>query len=217
MRRQATATGRRPAGRRPLARLAAAAAAAAAALLLWETWIEPRWVPKRWGEVVPGVLFRSGQVSAPLVERQLGRHGIRLVIDLSEARPGDPDQEAEQRAAEALGIEFHRLPLAGDGRGDPRHYVEALALTREALAGGRPTLVHCTAGAQRIGGFVALYRALYEQRGAEAIRREMRRYGWRPDRDAVLLDYLNENLPAIAEALVERGALGRVPDPPPRF
>jgi protein tyrosine/serine phosphatase len=172
---------------------------------------------KRWGEVVPGLLYRSGQLRASQVEAVLRERGIALVIDLSEERESDRDQRAEEEATQRLGVELLRLPLSGDGRGDPARYVEALAAATAAMRAKRPVLVHCAAGSQRIGGFVALYRVLLEGRSTEEVRREMEQYGWRRRRDAVLLDYLNAHVGRIAADLVERGVLDRVPESPPRF
>jgi protein tyrosine phosphatase (PTP) superfamily phosphohydrolase (DUF442 family) len=192
-------------------------AIAAVAALLWFEVLQPMVFPKRWGTIVPEKLYRSGQVSARLIQNLVDRHGIQMIIDLSEERPDDPDQKAEVELARKLGIEHHRFPLSGDGRGEFTIYVEAIRLTCDAMKRNRPVLVHCASGSQRIGGFTAVYRLLVETTPPAAVLSELKRFGWRPKKDQVLLVYLNESLPLIAEGLVEKGVLDKAPQPVPKF
>ena len=62
-----------------------------------------------------------------------------------------------------------------------------------------------------------MYRTLVQGRTAIQARMEMDHYGWRRDRDAVLLDYLNENKQVLAERLVELGVLDAMPEELPVF
>ena len=193
-----------------VATLAVAIAAGLAAL--WEHALKDRIVPKRWGAIEEGALYRSGQLPAPLLRRVLARHGIRVVVDMTSIEPDNVKQAAESRLLAELQITLVRCPLNGDGTGDPIEYARALTALVHARRDGEPALVHCQAGSQRTGGVVAAYRLLFEKRPPEAVRAELRRYGWRPGRDRVLTDYLDAHLPEIAALLAADRIL---PDPPP--
>lgn len=182
--------------------------------LLWTKVVRDRIVPKRWGVVEAGLVYRSGQLSRHLVERQLREHGIRVVVDLMGDDPENSEQPFERAAIARLGIELHKCPLVGDGTGDWREYVravEAIVRTRES---GRPVLVHCYAGSQRTGGTVALYRLLVKRDNPRAVLEELPRYAWRPDRDRVLLEYLDAHLPEITRELVARGVIEQAVEVP---
>ena len=51
---------------------------------------------------------------------------------------------------------------------------------------------------------------------AESAVEEMRRYGWSPDEDTVLIEYLNENMDFIAGSLVDAEVI-EPPSPMPVF
>lgn len=188
-----------------------------AGLAAWKYWLEDRFIPKRWGVVEEGLVYRSGQLSSALVRDQLERHGIRCIVDLTSDTPGDADEEAEVEAARALGIDRITLGLGGDGTGDIHGYAEAVTRMHRAIQEGEPTLVHCAAGAQRTGGAVAFYRLLVQGRSPQATADEMARYGWDPDDDTKLKNYINEHVGDLAALLVDRGVIERVPDPLPHL
>ena len=180
----------------------------------WKGYLEDRIIPKRWGEVVPGKVYRSGQLSAALVERMLREHEIGVVIDLTGG--GDErDQVAEARAIRELGIESLLLALAGDGTGDIRTYAEAVERLQRATGEGKRVLVHCAAGAQRAGGVIAIYRALIENRSPIFIFEEMQRYDWEPGDDRAVVDFLNDHMIELARLLVEKKVIDKVPEPLP--
>jgi protein tyrosine phosphatase (PTP) superfamily phosphohydrolase (DUF442 family) len=187
----------------------------AGAVWVWEDVVEDRVIPKRWGVVEEGLICRSGQLSAALVERVLKQHGIKVIVDLTHEAPGDKDQQAERRAAEELGIEIKRFPLSGDGTGDISQYAGAVAAMVEARRAGEPVLVHCAAGAQRTGGTIAFYRLLVEKKPPSLVVEEMSRYGWDPRRNSVLLDYIDVHMGELAGLLKDRGVIDEVPDPLP--
>lgn len=185
---------------------------------IWDAQIKNRVFAKRWGVVEPGMIYRSGQIDAGLIESQLRDKKIAMVIDLTGEDPANPDQVAEAAAIKHLGIEQRRFPLAGDGTGDIRSYAGAIATLREQRLAGKPVLVHCSAGSQRTGGVVAAYRILVEGRtDVPAILSEMQQYDWRPKRDAILLTYLNEHLPELTQMLIERQVIDHAPTKLPRL
>lgn len=190
---------------------------AAGLAALWEHALKDSVLPKRWGVIEKGALYRSGQLPAPLLRRVLARHGIRVVVDMTPIEPDNVKQAAESRLLAELQIALVRCPLSGDGTGDPVEYARALTALVHARRDGAPALVHCQAGSQRTGGVVAAYRLLFEKRSPEAVRAELRRYGWRPGRDRVLTDYLDAHLPEIAALLVADRILTEPPHPLPRL
>lgn len=204
--------------RRRTITLVVVALLAAALAGLWFGVLRERIVAKRWGVVVEGAIYRSGQLSRHLVKPMLAKHGIRVVIDLTEADPADVDQQTEQRAISELGIESHRCALIGDGTGDIRQYAAAVAAIAAAQRDAKPVLVHCHAGAQRTGGVIAAYRLLVERRRSTAdVFAELPKFGWQRGRDDVLVDYLNRHMEELAKLLVEQHVIDDMPAPLPRL
>ena len=197
--------------KRRLRRLAVAAAVLGAAIYVWDEFLKYRLIAKRFGVVVPGLVYRSGQISKWVIGDVLDRHGIEVVIDLQGADPQDQHQQAEIEAIERRGIALERFPMSGDGTGEPEVYAEAVAVLARAAAQGRPVLVHCGAGAKRTGGVVVLYRVLIQRQSVQAAYRELSRYGWRSN-NPTLLRFLNSHMDEIAELLVARGVLDAVPE-----
>lgn len=176
-----------------------------------------RFVPKRWGVVEEGRIYRSGQLSRPLVKQMLQTHKIRVVVDLTFDNPNDLNHVAELAAIAELGIERKLCPLLSDGTGDVHIYAQAVSAVAEAARQGKPVLVHCAAGTQRTGGVVALYRLLVQGKPAEFAFAEMRKYKYDPRYSPNLLNYVNEHIADIAADLVRDGTIERVPNPLPRL
>ena len=187
------------------------------AVLLWEEGLKDRATYKNLAQVEPG-LWRSGQISAHAIGPALRRVGPDLIISLSPDNLANPANHnaAEARAARVAGVRREHVDLRGDGTGDPREYVDALTLIADARARGDTVLVHCWAGSERTGGVVALWRVLFRGEKPAVAVREMSDHGHDVE-EGPLIDYLNRHLPDIAAALVERGVLDRLPDPPPEF
>ncbi|MCH2134785.1 MAG: tyrosine-protein phosphatase [Phycisphaerales bacterium] len=174
-----------------------------------------RFFPKRWGEVVPGSIYRSGQLHEDLVERVLDQNGIDLIISLRPHEPDNPDHLAEREAAKRLGIDMIELELSGDGTGSLDHYVTAVEAMHQARQQNQQSLVHCAAGAYRTGVAVSFYRLLVEGAPAGSIRGELRAHGWRNKDGDLLIPYLNENMAEMASRLQERGVVDVVIQPVP--
>ncbi|MCA9071385.1 MAG: dual specificity protein phosphatase family protein [Planctomycetaceae bacterium] len=182
-------------------------------------WKEHRYeyFPKRWGVVVPGEIYRSGQLTPQMLDKMLKKHSIHTVIDMQLNDLHDGNQQAEVQYVAEHGWTHHRFGLAGDGTGDVSSYVGALTTIVQCQKAGEPVLVHCAAGSQRTGGVVAFYRLLFEKADPKDVWAEMEHYDWNVVEDWELLEYINTNLPQIAQQLVERGVLDRVPSPLPRL
>jgi len=182
-------------------------------VLVWKVYLEDRLIPKRWGVVEPGQIYRSGQLHGSLIEETLRENGIDVIISFRGSMDGDARKEAE--VARALGIERITLPLGGDGTGNLAHYATAIERMVGAEKEGKATLVHCAAGTQRTGGVIAAYRVLVQGKSPGFAYAEMQQYDWDPVDDVVLVRYLNKNMGRLAQMLVERNVLDRVPDPLP--
>jgi hypothetical protein len=186
---------------------------AVGATIWWRDGGSRLFFPRLWDVVVPGFLYRSGQIHARLIEDVLREHRIDLVIDLARDRFGDPHARAEREAIERLGI--RRLAfedLGGSGRGNPMSYVEALAAIAEAQRAGSRVLVHCSAGSERAGGAVMLYRTLFQGWSGTDAYAEYLRYRNRPPRSSNVAHFLDAHMPEIAGELVARRALAALPD-----
>ena len=73
-------------------------------------------------------------------------------------------------------------------------------------------LVHCSAGSQRTGGVVAMFRVLIQKRSPESAVAELEQYDWQPNKDQVLLDYLNSHIGELARLLVEMDVIEKIPN-----
>lgn len=188
---------------RGLSLIGAFVAALVLGVWLWFDVLEDRWFPKNWGEVVPGQVFRSGQLSPWLIEQQLRQTEIELIIDLN--RPvKQHDQQFEEQTARELGIEHRRFGLDGNGTGEPEHFVDAVVELTRAYRAGRKVLVHCTAGAQRTGGVVAAFELLVLKKTPQQVAETMQHYGWDPQEDLIVLQFVNQHLDEVSQALVEQ-------------
>lgn len=196
---------------------AAAIALMVASGLWWNNGLKDRWIPKRFVAVEPGGLYRSGQISATLIENLLAEHEIGVVIDLNEIEPRwHKEQQAEVAAAAKLGIRHVRSPLHGSGTGDLDHFADALAEIHAARGRDLPVLVHCAAGARRTGAVVALYQVLVQGVPPSKAILELGRYG-EPLEGSALFEFVNAQMGPLAQRLQQRGILTEVPDPLPRF
>jgi protein-tyrosine phosphatase len=181
---------------------------------LWEDVLEDRLIAKRFGVVVPGSIYRSGQLSPTMIQKTLARHEIDLVVHLGVHDPQNKAHVAEQAAVEALGIERRLYPLRGDGTGDIDNYAQAIAAIVEARDAGQRVLVHCAAGSYRTGGVIASYRMLLEDMPPDEAWAEMEQYSWNSD-IPILPEYLNSHMEELTEKLVLLGVIDRVPEPLP--
>ena len=104
------------------------------AIWIWEEVLEDRLIAKRFGVVVPGSIYRSGQLSQWMVHKTLAEHDIDLVVHLGVHDPENKAHAAEAEAVEALGIERRLFPLRGDGEGVNFHGSDVSAPTDHWLA-----------------------------------------------------------------------------------
>ena len=108
-----------------------------------------------------GVLYRSGQLNVPGLDRLRKEYGIRTVVSLRDGERAD--EQAEEAWAGKYYVKFLRLPPKpwhNRNGGGPIPAEENLAKFRQVLADpdNYPVLVHCQGGIHRTGAFCAVYR-----------------------------------------------------------
>ena len=150
--------------------------------------------------VVPGELYRSGQMSVEGLAKTVQERGIKTVICLRDVRddgkPAPDTSEAEWCAAN--GVEHVILSPAQweppPGSTDPTPPIEPnlrefLKLVTDESK--KPVLVHCFAGIHRTGGYVATYRREVDGWSADDAIAEMRSMGTpRTTFDGEIAEYL---------------------------
>jgi protein tyrosine/serine phosphatase len=127
--------------------------------------------PKRFAPVAEG-LYRSGEVSPRQLEHLTRQHGLKTVLSL--LNPAADESRAEIAAAEKLGLAWLNIPLTGDGASTPadRDRIRAIVLDPSH----RPMLVHCSAGANRTGLAIGMYRIHAEGWTYERVLEEMKQF-----------------------------------------
>lgn len=135
-------------------------------------WYQAHRLPKRFAPVVPNHLYRSGEVTPAQLERLHREYGIERVVCLLDSDA--PQTQAEQAAAAQLGVEWHNVPLGGDGASAPEERERLLTLLDDPHA--PPTLVHCAAGVNRTGLAVGLYRIHAQGWDYDAVLQELRQF-----------------------------------------
>lgn len=112
-----------------------------------------RW--KRFAIVEPGVLYRSGILKDWQLRQAIRQYGIKTVYSLTFTNNTNEEIVCQQEGAAHY---FQYLPGDGVGTNDP--YLRFLEIMQNPA--NHPVLVHCSAGVQRTGGAVALFR-LFQQ------------------------------------------------------
>jgi protein tyrosine/serine phosphatase len=183
---------------------------------LWDEEIKDRIIPKRFGVVQEGLIYRSGRISASLIEKTLVKYNIHVIIDLTSDSPGSVDQQAEKRAAAKLNIDRLVFPLRSNGTGDINNYTNAVTAIVQANRENKAVLVHCAAGAQRTGGVIATYRLLVQRKDPAFVLKELKHYGG-SNRNPKLIKYLNSNMEKFAKSLQQKNIIDQIPSPLPQL
>jgi protein-tyrosine phosphatase len=181
------------------------------AIWAWFGFIKYHFVPKNFGVVEQGRIYRSGQISAPLIKKILTEYNIRVIINLTSMGPNNPDKLAEEKAAAKLNIKVLRFPMSGNGTGDINDYATAVASIVNAEKQNLPVLVHCVAGAARTGGVIATYRLLVEKKDPNIVEDEMEKYRYAVDKKPTLRLFLNNNMAEFAMRLERAGVIDQIP------
>jgi tyrosine-protein phosphatase SIW14 len=144
---------------------------------------------KRLREVVPGLVYRSGQMTAPGFREAIRRHGYRTIVNLQDDNI-DPDLAAgyftgdtirESELCKEMGVRYVVIaPDLIDPRQVPAQRPKAidefLALMEDPTI--YPVLLHCKAGLHRTGCMVAVYRMEFDHWTMEEALRELKGHGF---------------------------------------
>lgn len=154
--------------------------------------------------VEPGVLYRSGQMTASGLADTVERYGIKTVVSLRDVRDDGkpaPDKDEVSYCA-AHGVKHVVLSpakwYAADGQPAPvePNVREFMKIMDDPAA--KPVLVHCFAGIHRTGGYVSLYRIEYQGWTPDEAIREMKGMG-------TVRTTFDEEIPEYLRAYVRRG------------
>lgn len=152
------------------------------ALFLWKA-VRPDLAPKRLAEVIPGKVYRSGELSPQALADLAKSTNLKTIIDLGIAPDGDPRDRRQQLAAQALNITRYKFNLVGDSTGNPNEYLAALRLALDPA--NQPVLIHCATGSQRTSCAIALVR-MAEGSSADQALTEAHAFDAKPKVDEVL-------------------------------
>jgi protein tyrosine phosphatase (PTP) superfamily phosphohydrolase (DUF442 family) len=158
-----TGTGRRN-GRRPWRRfllLAAAALLVTAGVGIWG------FLGENFHTVLPGLVYRSGQLSPAGLHDRILQCRLRCVLNLRGANQGEEwyDEECEQTRLE--GIRHYDLPTDSEYPPEPADLRELIAVLDQCE---RPLLIHCQSGIDRTGVAAAVC-VLLSKDGSPALAR----------------------------------------------
>jgi hypothetical protein len=144
---------------------------------------------KRLRVVVPGRVYRSGQMTAEGFTEAVARYGIRTIINLQDEYP-DPDIRLTfldgrtiKESALCKKLHVHYVHLAPDlipRREVPKHRPCAIDQFLELLdkPSTYPVLLHCKAGLHRTGVMTAVYRMEYQKWTPAQAHHELRANGF---------------------------------------
>ena len=110
---------------------------------------------KRFDVVDAGQLYRSGLLQDWQLKQAIDRYQIKTIFSLTFTQ-----NDAYQKICEAKGVKRYFAYLPGDGVGPDDPYLRFLEIASDPM--NYPILVHCSAGVQRTGGAVALYRTVIQ-------------------------------------------------------
>lgn len=105
--------------------------------------------------VSEGAFYRSAQLAKDELHEVVRGHGIRSILNLRGAHPGQSWYDDEIAASAELGVAHYDYGLSAYRIVTGKEIADLLGIIREAP---KPLLVHCKSGADRAGLISALYR-----------------------------------------------------------
>jgi protein tyrosine/serine phosphatase len=123
--------------------------------------------------VIAGCVYRSGQLGPESLEDWIADKGIRSVINLRGANPGDDWYEQECAVARRHGLRFYDLPV--DSQCPTPVELRQLLGVLEPCP--KPVLIHCQSGIDRSGIVAAICVLLLDKSGSVA--QAQAHLGWR--------------------------------------
>jgi protein tyrosine phosphatase (PTP) superfamily phosphohydrolase (DUF442 family) len=144
---------------------------------------------KRLREVTPGVLYRSGALTADGFRDAIRRYGLRTIINLQD-EDEDPNlprhllgggRVREHELCERLGVRYvwlapDLLPRRRIPAERPQSIDRFIEIMRDPK--NHPVLIHCRAGLHRTGVMTAVYRMEFEGHSAHAALQELKANGF---------------------------------------
>lgn len=110
---------------------------------------------RKFAVVADGTLYRSGLLRPDQLEQAIDRYHIKTVFSFTFS--GDRDYA---KVCKRKGVKRYFAYLPGDGVGPDDPYLRFIEIASDPA--NHPMLVHCSAGVQRTGGAVALYRSVVQ-------------------------------------------------------
>ncbi len=98
--------------------------------------------------VVQDQVYRSGQLSAPMLAQMVAEHHIRSVVNLRGSNPQMPSYAAEIAISKQLGLHHYDVRLNSQILPSVKQLHQLIHILQTAP---RPILVHCLNGADRSG------------------------------------------------------------------
>jgi len=120
--------------------------------------------------VSEGAFYRSAQLGKDDLEKAVRDHGIRAILNLRGAHPGEAWYDDEVALSKALGVAHFDYGLSAYRFVTERQIVDVLRIVDDAP---KPLLVHCKSGADRTGLVSALYRFAVEGKDADEADRQL--------------------------------------------
>ena len=136
-------------------------------------------------EITPG-LYRGARPGPEGLRAMRDQLGVRTIINLEDSKSAIQE---DRESSEALGLEWHSIPLNVLKRPKDADIDQVLALL--ASPGARPAYIHCKAGRDRTGLLVALHRYFADGWRAEDAYNEALKFGFRSQFKA-LREYFEE-------------------------
>lgn len=146
-----------------------------AALMLTVGWFGGLHDSGNYHEILPGELYRSGQLDAGALADRIRRDGIRSVVNLRGPQTGKPWYDAERAVTDAAGVAHFDMAMLSSRSVDRAQADRLVALLRDAP---KPMLIHCEGGADRTGLASALYLAATGRPLDQAAGQLSARYGF---------------------------------------
>jgi protein tyrosine/serine phosphatase len=120
--------------------------------------------------VSEGTLYRSAQLSKSELQAAVRDRGVRSILNLRGAHPGQPWYDDEIAASKQLDVAHYDYGLSAKRVVTGKQIYEILDIIRNAP---KPLLVHCKSGADRSGLVAALYRYADEHTSADEADRQL--------------------------------------------
>jgi len=122
------------------------------------------------------ILICGDQPDRQQLRRLHELHGVRTVVNLRGAEPGEAWFEEERRAVEAIGARWVHIDTTSRAAPPPEDLARFFDVVEDPESW--PVYVHCQMGMHRTGLMCAVYRRQYQGWTAERALQEMRSRGF---------------------------------------